>query len=114
MMVTWKKERRKCLSSIGGTLYWNFVLCFALVLSATMIVYVQDFVLIITLLMTLTIIAFCVGRPFYRYRRTGRNPLTQILQVLIAAVRKKEICLILQILFLLYEVQSQRGPKKAF
>ncbi|KAK8473779.1 hypothetical protein PHAVU_001G237400 [Phaseolus vulgaris] len=87
------EERKKKMSFFN---WWNFELCFALVLSATMIVYFQDFVscgvafLIITFLMALTIIAFCVGRPFYRYRRTGRNPLTQILQVLIAASERSK------------------------
>jgi len=39
MMITWKKGRRICLSSIGGT-----SVCFVLVLSAMVVVYVQDFV----------------------------------------------------------------------
>ena len=72
-------------------------MCFALLLGATVVVYVQDFVswgvatLIVTILMTLTVIAFCMGKRFYRYRRTEGNPLTPILQVLIAAMRKRNL-----------------------
>jgi len=88
------QERKKKMSFFN---WWNFALCFALLLGATVIVYVQDFIswgvacLIISLLMALTIIAFCVGKPFYRYTRTEGNPLKPILQVLIAAVRKRNV-----------------------
>ncbi|KAK7379317.1 hypothetical protein VNO80_04775 [Phaseolus coccineus] len=88
------EERKKKMSFFN---WWNFALCFALLLGATVIVYVQDFIswgvacLIISILMALTIIAFCVGKPFYRYKRTEGNPLKPILQVLIAAVRKRNL-----------------------
>jgi len=87
-------ERKKKMSFFN---WWNFALCFAMLLGATLIVYLQDFVswgvacLIITILMALTVIAFCVGKPFYRYRRAEGNPLKPILQVLIAAVRKRNL-----------------------
>ncbi|TKY45524.1 NRT1/ PTR FAMILY 5.6 [Spatholobus suberectus] len=88
------EERKKKMSFFN---WWNFALCFALLLGATVFVYVQDFVswgvasLILTILMALTVIAFCVGKPFYRYRRPEGNPLTPILQVLIAAIRKRNL-----------------------
>ncbi|CAJ1863213.1 unnamed protein product [Sphenostylis stenocarpa] len=88
------EERKKKMSFFN---WWNFALCFALLLGATVVVYVQDFVswgvacLILTIFMALTVIAFCVGKPFYRYRRTEGNPLTPILQVLTAAVRKRNL-----------------------
>ncbi|KAH1152993.1 hypothetical protein GLYMA_18G033700v4 [Glycine max] len=88
------EERKKKMSFFN---WWSFALCFALLLGATVVVYVQDFVswgvatLILAILMALTVIAFCVGKPFYRYRRAEGNPLTPILQVLIAAIRKRNL-----------------------
>ena len=88
------EERKKKMSFFN---WWNFALCFALLLGATVVVYVQDNVswgaasLILTILMALTIIAFYVGKPFYRYRRPEGNPLTPIVQVLIAAIRKRNL-----------------------
>lgn len=88
------EERKQKMSFFN---WWFFALCFALLLSATVIVYVQDFVswgvacLAIAIIMVITIIAFCVGKSFYRYRRPEGNPLTPILQVLIAAVRKRNL-----------------------
>ncbi|KAK7305803.1 hypothetical protein VNO77_43715 [Canavalia gladiata] len=88
------EERKKKMSFFN---WWNFSLCFALLLGAIVVVYVQDFVswgvasLILTILMALTIIAFYFGKPFYRYRRPEGNPLTPILQVLVAAIRKRNL-----------------------
>ncbi|XP_058756464.1 protein NRT1/ PTR FAMILY 5.6-like [Vicia villosa] len=88
------EERKKKMSFFN---WWSFALCFALLLGATVIVYVQDFVswgaasLILTILMALCIIAFYVGRPFYRYRRPQGNTLKPILQVLVAAIRKRKL-----------------------
>ncbi|XP_061336430.1 protein NRT1/ PTR FAMILY 5.6-like [Gastrolobium bilobum] len=88
------EERKKKMSFFN---WWNFALCFALLLGATVVVYVQDFVnwgaagLILTILMALTIMAFYVGKPFYRYRKPEGNPLTPIFQVLIAAIRKRNL-----------------------
>ncbi|KAJ1422270.1 Proton-dependent oligopeptide transporter family [Sesbania bispinosa] len=88
------EERKKKMSFFN---WWNFIVCFALLLGLTVVVYVQDFVswgaasLILTILMALAIIAFYVGRPFYRYRRPEGNPLKPILQVIIAAIRKRKL-----------------------
>ncbi|AES71051.2 putative proton-dependent oligopeptide transporter family, major facilitator superfamily [Medicago truncatula] len=88
------EERKKKMSFFN---WWNFALCFALLLGATVIVYVQDNVswgaasLILTILMALCIIAFYVGKPFYRYRRPQGNTLKPILQVLVAAIRKRKL-----------------------
>ncbi|KAG5049037.1 hypothetical protein JHK85_010140 [Glycine max] len=60
-------------------------------------VYAKDFVswgvacLILTIFVALNIIAFYVGKPFYRYRRLQGNPFMPILQVLIAAIRKRNL-----------------------
>ncbi|KAK8473778.1 hypothetical protein PHAVU_001G237300 [Phaseolus vulgaris] len=88
------EERKKKMSFFN---WWNFAMCFALMIGATVVVYVQDFVswgvacLIITIIMALTIITFYAGKSFYRYRRTQGNPLTPILQVLVAAIRKRNL-----------------------
>ncbi|KAL2333299.1 hypothetical protein Fmac_014512 [Flemingia macrophylla] len=88
------KERKKKMSFFN---WWNFALCFALMLGATVVVYIQDFVgwgaagLILTIFMALTVIAFFLGKPFYRYRRADGNPLTPFFQVLVAAIRKRNL-----------------------
>ncbi|KAL2990877.1 hypothetical protein AAZX31_11G227800 [Glycine max] len=47
--------------------------------------------LILTIFRVVNIIAFYVGKPFYRYRRLQGNPFMPILQVLIAAIRKRNL-----------------------
>ena len=78
--------------------WWTFTFSIALLLATTVVVYVQDFVswgvayLILAMFMALTIIAFYVGIPFDRYRmRPNANPFIPILQVLIAAIRKRNL-----------------------
>ncbi|XP_054798516.1 protein NRT1/ PTR FAMILY 5.6-like isoform X1 [Prosopis cineraria] len=88
------EERKKKMSYFN---WWNFALCFALLLGVTVVVYIQDYVgwglacLCLTILMALTIIAFYVGRPFYRFRSPEGNTLTPILQVIVAAIRKRNL-----------------------
>lgn len=88
------KERMKKMSFFN---WWNFVLCFGLLLGVTVVVYVQDNVswgvanLGLTILMALTVIAFYVGKGFYRYRTPQGNPIKPILQVLVAALRKTKL-----------------------
>ncbi|XAR71981.1 hypothetical protein NMG60_11018458, partial [Bertholletia excelsa] len=88
------EERKKKMSYFN---LWNFALCCGLLLGVTIIVYVQDRVswgvanLILALTMALTILMFCLGRPFYRYRMPEGSPLTPILQVLVAAIRKRNL-----------------------
>lgn len=88
------EERKKKMSFFN---WWNFALCFAMLIGSSVIVYAQDFLgwgvcgFMLTILMAFTIIAFYVGKPFYRYRRPRGNPLTPILQVLIAAIRKRNL-----------------------
>ncbi|KHN17877.1 Putative peptide/nitrate transporter [Glycine soja] len=89
-----REERKKKTSFFN---WWSFTVCFAMLLGATVVVYVQDFVswgvasLIITILMALTTIAFYAGRPFYRYKQPAGNPFRPILQVLVAAIRKRNL-----------------------
>ncbi|KAL2333296.1 hypothetical protein Fmac_014509 [Flemingia macrophylla] len=89
------EERKKKMSFFN---WWTFALCVAMLLGTTLVVYVQDFVswgvacLMLTIFMALNIIAFYVGKPFYRYKRPQGNPFVPILQVLVAAIRKRNLC----------------------
>jgi len=89
------EERKKKMSFFN---WWNLILSFALLLGTTVVVYVQDFVswgvacLAFTIFLALTVIAFYVGMPFYRYKiRPKQNPFVAIIQVLIAAIRKRNL-----------------------
>ncbi|XP_062157396.1 protein NRT1/ PTR FAMILY 5.6-like isoform X2 [Alnus glutinosa] len=88
------EERKKKMSYFN---WWNFALCCGLVLGVTVIAYVQDNVswgvasLILTVTMATTIVTFCMGKPCYRYRIPEGSPLTPMLQVLVAAIRKRNL-----------------------
>ncbi|XP_010262662.1 PREDICTED: protein NRT1/ PTR FAMILY 5.6 [Nelumbo nucifera] len=88
------EERKKKMSYFN---WWNSALCFGLVLGVTLIVYVQDNVswasadIILTVIMAITIVVFYVGRPFYRYKVPEGSPLTPMLQVLVAAISKRNL-----------------------
>ncbi|RDY02224.1 Protein NRT1/ PTR FAMILY 5.6, partial [Mucuna pruriens] len=88
------EERKKKISFFN---WWTFALCVAMLLGTTVVVYVQDFVswgvacLVLTIFMALNIIGFYVGITFYRYRSPQGNPFMTILQVLIAAIRKRNL-----------------------
>ncbi|KAK6943580.1 Proton-dependent oligopeptide transporter family [Dillenia turbinata] len=87
-------ERRKKMSYFN---WWNSALCCGLLLGVTIIVYVQDHVswgvadIILTAVMATTIVIFCAGRPFYRYRIPTGSPLTPMLQVFVAAIAKRNL-----------------------
>ncbi|GAA0160569.1 hypothetical protein Leryth_014537 [Lithospermum erythrorhizon] len=88
------KERIQKMSFFN---YWNAGLCAGLLLGVTVIVYIQDHVswaladIIITIVMATSIIIFCLGRPFYRFRRVNGNPFTPMLQVIGAAFSKRNL-----------------------
>ncbi|KAF7831011.1 protein NRT1/ PTR FAMILY 5.6-like [Senna tora] len=88
------EERKKKMSFFN---WWNFALCFALLLGVTVVVYVEDYVswgvanLSLTVLMGVTIVGFYVGKPIYRFRKAEGNPLTPLLQVVVAAIRKRNL-----------------------
>lgn len=88
------QEKEKKMSYFN---WWNFALCCGLVLGVTFIVYVQDYVswgiadLIITVTMTITLIIFFFGRRFYRYRVPKGSPLAPMLQVVVAAISKRNL-----------------------
>ncbi|XP_074265734.1 protein NRT1/ PTR FAMILY 5.6-like [Silene latifolia] len=87
-----KEERKQKMSFFN---WWNVSLCCGLFLGVTVIVYTQEYVgwgvgfLILTAAMGLTVIVFVIGRPFYRYRTVQGSPLTPMLQVMVAALSKR-------------------------
>lgn len=88
------EERKQKMSYFN---WWNFGLCCGLLLGVTIVVYVQDHVnwgvadIILTAVMALSIVIFIIGRPFYRYRVPTGSPLTPMLQVLVAAIKKRNL-----------------------
>ncbi|XP_022764508.1 protein NRT1/ PTR FAMILY 5.6-like [Durio zibethinus] len=88
------EERKKKMSYFN---WWNVALCCGLLLGVTVIVYVQDKVswgvadLILTIVMAVTILTFYMGKIYYRYQLPEGSPLTPLLQVLVAAIRKRKL-----------------------
>lgn len=88
------EERKKKMSFFN---WWNFGLCSGLLLGVTLIVYLQDHIswamadIVLTIVMAASVLIFCLGRPFYRYRRTNGSPFTPMLQVLVAAIAKRNL-----------------------
>lgn len=88
------EERKKKMSFFN---WWTVGLCSGLLLGVTVLVYVQDNIswamadIILTAVMAASILIFCLGRPFYRYRRPTGSPFTPMLQVLIAAINKRHL-----------------------
>ncbi|GAV65447.1 PTR2 domain-containing protein [Cephalotus follicularis] len=88
------EERKQKMSYFN---WWNLGLCCGLMLGVTVIVYVQDHVnwgvadIILTSVMALSLVIFIIGRPFYRYRVPTGSPLTPMLQVLVAAIAKRNL-----------------------
>ncbi|GLT89518.1 hypothetical protein SLE2022_074960 [Rubroshorea leprosula] len=88
------EERKKKMSYFN---WWNFGLCCGLLLGVTVIVYVQDHVnwgvadIILTMVMAFSLLIFIIGRPVYRYRKPTGSPITPMLQVLVAAIAKRNL-----------------------
>ncbi|KAL8517443.1 hypothetical protein ACS0TY_015620 [Phlomoides rotata] len=88
------KERRDKMSFFN---WWNSMLCAGLLLGVTVIIYVQDHFswaaadVVLTILMALSTVVFCLGRPWYRYRKPLGSPLTPLFYVLVAAFKKRKL-----------------------
>ncbi|PSS09849.1 Protein NRT1/ PTR FAMILY 5.6 like [Actinidia chinensis var. chinensis] len=88
------RERIKKMSFFN---WWNFGVAFGVLLGVTAIVYVQDHMswaaadIGLTTMMAGSTVVFCTGRSFYRYRKPMGSPLTPMLHVLVAAIRKREL-----------------------
>ncbi|KAK2657753.1 hypothetical protein Ddye_010805 [Dipteronia dyeriana] len=87
-------ERTKKLSFFN---WWNFGLCSGLLLGVTVVIYVQEQVswgagdIILTAVMATSMLIFIIGRSRYRYRVPTGSPLTPLLQVLVAAIAKRNL-----------------------
>lgn len=88
------EERKKKMSYFN---WWNMSLCFGLLLGVTVIVYIQGNVswgaaaLVLTITMAVSISIFYTGKCYYRYRLPKGSPFTPLLQVLVAAIRKRRL-----------------------
>lgn len=88
------EERRKKLSYFN---WWSFGLCCGVLIGVTVIAYMQDNMgwgagsITLTIVMFVGLVIFLVGRPFYRYRIPQGSPFTPMLQVLVAAVAKRNL-----------------------
>lgn len=85
-------ERKQKMSFFN---WWVAGLCSGLLLGVTVIIYIQDNIgwaaadIILTIVMASATVIFCLGRPYYRFRKPTGSPLTPMLQVLVAAVVKR-------------------------
>ncbi|XP_010553272.1 PREDICTED: protein NRT1/ PTR FAMILY 5.7 isoform X2 [Tarenaya hassleriana] len=88
------QERKKKTSYFN---WWNSGLCAGILTAVTVVVYVEDRVgwgvagIILTLVMAFSLLIFLAGRPFYRFRAPSGSPLTPMLQVLVAAIAKRNL-----------------------
>ncbi|KAF2317767.1 hypothetical protein GH714_041072 [Hevea brasiliensis] len=80
--------------------WYYFVMGVSVLLAVTVLVYVQDNVGwglglgIPTIAMFLSIIAFIIGYPLYRNLRPAGSPFTRLLQVSVAAFRKRKLSMV--------------------
>ncbi|XP_068662530.1 protein NRT1/ PTR FAMILY 3.1-like [Aristolochia californica] len=86
-------------SSMKTSNYFNwyyFSMGIATLLALTVVVYIQDNVGwgwglgLPTIAMAISVVAFVIGYPLYRCLKPGGSPLTRLLQVVVAAFRKRK------------------------
>lgn len=88
-------EERKMKMSYFN--WWSAGLCAGILMAVTVIVFIEDRVgwgvssIILTAVMTISLLIFLVGKPFYRYRKPLGSPLTPMLQVFVAAISKRKL-----------------------
>jgi len=77
--------------------WWNCALCSGVLLGVTAIVYAQERLgwgaatVVLAAVMAASLAVFLAGRRSYRYRVPEGSPLTPLLQVLVAAFRKRRL-----------------------
>ncbi|KAF8757351.1 hypothetical protein HU200_010866 [Digitaria exilis] len=77
--------------------WWNCALCSGVLLGVTVIVYAQDRIgwgsasVILAAVMAASLVVFLAGWRFYRYRVPDGSPLTPLLQVFAAALKKRHL-----------------------
>ncbi|KAH0882688.1 hypothetical protein HID58_058784 [Brassica napus] len=88
-------EERKMKMSYFN--WWSAGLCAGILTAVIVIVFIEDRIgwgvasIILTAVMTISLLIFLVGKPFYRYRRPLGSPLTPMLQVFVAAFAKRKL-----------------------
>lgn len=88
------EERTKKMSFSN---WWTFGLCSGLLLALTVVSFVQHHVswvvadITLTIVMASSLLVFCIGTPFYRYRMPTGSPLTPMVQVVVAAFSKRNL-----------------------
>ncbi|TVU02972.1 hypothetical protein EJB05_51518 [Eragrostis curvula] len=97
--------------------WWNCALCAGVLLGVTVIVYAQESVgwgaasVVLAAVMGASLVVFLAGWRFYRYRVSEGSPLTPLLQVVVAALRKRRLQLPADA-GELYEVKPQNIKKR--
>ncbi|XP_066385759.1 protein NRT1/ PTR FAMILY 5.6-like isoform X1 [Miscanthus floridulus] len=97
--------------------WWNCALCSGVLLGVTAIIYAQERVgwgaatVVLAAVMAASLAVFLAGRRSYRYRVPEGSPLTPLLQVLVAAFRKRRLPLPADA-DELYEVRSPQSGNK--
>ncbi|KAJ1292924.1 hypothetical protein BS78_01G027900 [Paspalum vaginatum] len=97
--------------------WWNCALCSGVLLGVTVIVYTQERVgwgaasVVLAAVMAASLVVFLAGWRFYRYRVPEGSPLTPLLQVVVAAVRKRRLDMPADAAQL-YEVRPQNIKKR--
>ncbi|KAL6650571.1 hypothetical protein ACP70R_009496 [Stipagrostis hirtigluma subsp. patula] len=97
--------------------WWNCALCSGILLGVTAIVYTQEKVswgaasAVLAAVMGASLVVFLAGWRFYRYRAPEGSPLTPLVQVVVAAVRKRHLQLP-DDASELYEVKPQNTKKR--
>jgi peptide/histidine transporter 3/4 len=77
--------------------HWFLWLCVGMLLAVTVVAYVQENISwgfgfgIVTVAMAISTLLFLYGTPFYRHKVPGGSPVTGIAQVVVAAIRKRNI-----------------------
>lgn len=97
--------------------WWNCALCSGVLLGVTVIVYAQERIgwgaatVVLAAVMAASLAVFLAGRRSYRYRVPEGSPLTPLLQVVVAAFRKRHLQLPANATEL-YEVKPQSIKKR--
>lgn len=97
---------------------WYFGLCSSFMLAVTVIPYVQENISwgfgfgILTVSLAIGTVVFLYGTPFYRHRVPGGNHMSRIAQVIVAAIRKRNVNIPSDLsLSLLYEDKDVESTK---
>lgn len=88
------KERTQKLSFFN---WWMFSIFFGTLFSTTFLVYIQDNVGwslgygIPTIGLSISVLVFLIGTPFYRHKLPSGSPFNRIAKVVVAAVRNRKL-----------------------